>query len=443
MEGNSRTEGQIQPKLEHVIVEINRADEQLVSSIKEKMEDASKLVFTFRIAKEQRSKNDKAYDPAKLSIGPFHHGKPALKQMEDHKWRYLGALLNRKPNLEASLDICVKALRESEHRARNCYGEKISLNSNDFVQMMLLDCCFIIELFLKFAIKGLRRRNDQLFITPGLLFELRRDMILLENQIPLFVLQQMFHIVPIPQQCTMSFTELASRFFKNMVPGDLEFLKEKFNQEGYHLLDLIRRCIIPTHPKVQPKEVNSSPKDLDSVRKLRRAGVRFKKAKQHSLLLDVTFENGVLTIPPLKIHECMEELLINLIALESHLEDTQQTTSYAFLMHCLIHSEKDVKYLGERRILSYPEVKDKEKEIAEMFQKLGKEASAKDFYYLRLIEQVKEYNRKSLHAKWEKVKRGYGKTPISFVVFVVVILLLVLTFVGVFFSVLSFFLHRS
>ncbi|KAM6545028.1 hypothetical protein CsatB_025764 [Cannabis sativa] len=433
---------------EHVVDIKTARDDTLVSSIKERMEDISSLKVIFRVINNQ---NDMSYEPAKLSIGPFHNGKPKLKQMEDHKWKYLAALLNRKPNLEESLDSCVKALRESEHRARNCYGEPINLSSNDFVQIMLLDSCFLIELFLKFSIKGLRRRNDALFTTRGYLFDLRRDMVLLENQIPLFVIQQMFHIVPIPPQCTMSFNELASRYFKNMVPGDFNFLKEKFNQEGYHLLDLVRRCIIPIHPKVTPKDhgyddhqysnSNQNPNpSLDYARKLKRAGIKFKKGKYHSLLLDVKFEHGAILIPHLKIHECIEELLKNLIALESHLDDTQQTTSYAFLMQCLIRSEKDVTYLRKRGILSYYE--DKEKEIVDMFQKLGDEITAKDFYYLRLIEQVNEYKTTSLHAKFEKFKRSYTKSPLSLTVCVVGILLLVLTFVGVFFSVLAFFLHR-
>ena len=441
MEETGTSEGQEHHK-EHVTVDITIEDKELVSTIKNKMEDESRLVFIFKISEEQRYKYDKAYDPAKVSIGPFQYGKSELKKMETEKWKYLAALLNRKPNLEASLDICVKALRESEHRARNCYKDKINLSSNDFVQMMLVDCCFIIELFLKYSFKGLRRRNDQIFATPGMLFDLRRDMILLENQIPLFVIQQLFHIVPIPPQCTMSFNELASRFFKNMVPGDLNFLKEKFNQEGYHLLDLIRRCIIPTHPRLNPHEANVSPKDLDSAKKLQKAGVRFKKGKSHSLLLDVTFNNGVLRIPHINIHQCMFDLLMNLIALESHLDDSNQTTSYVFLMHSLIRKEKDVKYLGERGILNYPEKM--EKEIADMFNKLGKEVTAKEYYYyMSLIEQVNEYKKKSFHAQCQKIMQGYGKTPRSFVIFTVAILLLVLTFVGVFFSVLSFFLHRA
>lgn len=238
-----RSDEQVQSR-EHVCVEISRTDEELVSCIKEKMEDISSMVFIFKVPELLRSKNEKAYTPDKISIGPIHYKKPALETMETIKWRYLFALLNRKPNLEASLDKCVKALRELEHRARRCYGENIKLNSDEFVQMMLLDCSFIIELFLKYAIKGLRRRNDPIFSVYGRLFELRCDLLLLENQMPFFVLHQMFEIVPIPRQCSESLNDLASRFFKNILPGDQnQYPSANFNQEAHHLLELIRRYV--------------------------------------------------------------------------------------------------------------------------------------------------------------------------------------------------------
>ncbi|KAL5541965.1 hypothetical protein UlMin_009675 [Ulmus minor] len=417
----------------------------IVEAIKLKMEDKSAQVFISKVPEAIRSKHETAFTPTEVSIGPLHHGNVS-SETEEQKWRYLSELLNRDPNLEETLESLVKALRKSERRIRNCYEEKSKLPSDDFVQMMLLDSCFIIELLLKFSVKGLRYRNDKIFTTKGMLFDLRRDLILLENQIPFFVLQQVFHIIPIPPQCTHSLNDLAARFFNYMIPGDLEFLKERFNQKGYHLLDLIWRSIVPTHPREVVLQ-NSPPKSLDSATELRKAGIWFKKGRSHEFLLEVKFSNGVLAIPHLKIHQCTEELLVNLIALEqSHIDKTQQVTSYAHLMRCLISSGEDVKLLRRRRILGYSKDKDKEEKVAKMFQKLSEKKEnfeVKDSYYTRLFEKVDEYKTNSLYAKWQKMKRGYSKTSLSVVVFVVAILLLVLTFVGVFFVALSFFLHHS
>lgn len=189
---------------DHVSIEITSEFEPLVSSMKNTMETVVSGRCIGRVNEAIRKENEKTYIPDKISIGPLHHGKEALKATEDQKWRYLYALLNRKPSLEKTLHNCVQALKELEHRARLCYDENISLSSDAFIQMMLVDGGFIIELFLKNVIKGLKRRNDPIFSTPGLLFDLRCNMILIENQIPFFVLQSLYQIIPIPEQCNQS-----------------------------------------------------------------------------------------------------------------------------------------------------------------------------------------------------------------------------------------------
>ncbi|KAF9677220.1 hypothetical protein SADUNF_Sadunf08G0085300 [Salix dunnii] len=94
--------------------------------------------------------------------------------------------LYRTPNLEASLDDCLTAVKEMEHmeHVRACYDEEESSFANDeFLQMILVNGCLIFETFLKYSITSLRRRNDPVFVTPGMLFDLRSNMMLLENQI--------------------------------------------------------------------------------------------------------------------------------------------------------------------------------------------------------------------------------------------------------------------
>ncbi|KAG2407299.1 uncharacterized protein HKW66_Vig0021210 [Vigna angularis] len=71
--------------------------------------------------------------------------------------------------LESSLHECVNALSDLEKPARNFYAEELNLRSNQFIEMMLVDGCFIIELLLKYALKGIRRSGDPIFVTPGLL----------------------------------------------------------------------------------------------------------------------------------------------------------------------------------------------------------------------------------------------------------------------------------
>ncbi|GFZ13903.1 hypothetical protein Acr_24g0000930 [Actinidia rufa] len=314
---------------DYVTVEIKPEDERLISSIKQHVESVSVSNCICRVPRNVSRESTMNYFPDLVSIGPFHHGEAKLIATEDKKWRYLNALLSRKPNLEATLAHCVSALKELEPKVRKFYVEKINRGSDELVKMMLVDGCFIIELFLKYSMKGLRRRDDPFFNKKDTFFQLRCDLILLENQIPFFILQCLFSLVPIPTQCTQSLIELALSFFRRMIPGDDIILQGNFRQDFNHLLDLIHNCYLPTHPEVQPRVEK---KNLCCATKIQESGIGFRKATAESLL-DVKFVRGVLEIPPLKLHEYTEIVFRNLIALENCTPDRPMyVTSYALLM---------------------------------------------------------------------------------------------------------------
>ncbi|KAI9123359.1 hypothetical protein K1719_006248 [Acacia pycnantha] len=342
------------------------------------------------------------YIPDTVSIGPLHHGNRNLKVNEERKLHYLYTLLSRKPNMEATLHECVKALGDIEQTARHCYEEKLDLiDSNKFVEIMLLDGCFIIELFLKYAFKGLRRRGDPIF-TWELFFDVRKDLILLENQIPWMVLQSLFEIVPKTTPCTLS--ELALGFFKKMLPGELSFLREKFSQEGNHLLDLIHQCYIPTYSIVESEKADAEPpkaKDIECAKDLKKKhGIKFMMYTSTSLL-DVYFSEGVFEIPPLVLKKKYTKVLFaNLIAFEQHHSDLiQYFTSYALLMKSFLHCDKDAKLLTHLRIVvsdDEDEAKaDLEKRAVSLFKSLCEGVGLKRFYYAGVVGRVNKYKKKS------------------------------------------------
>ncbi|CAN1281545.1 UPF0481 protein At3g47200 [Linum perenne] len=398
---------------EHVAIEIQPSNDNLVSSIMRQMETVSSLHSICRVTPTLRASSKRSYVPEKVSIGPYHHhhdaaGDESLKAMEDHKWRYVHALLNRKPNLEASLDECVSALKELEQRSRSCYEDDVGLSSEEFVKVMFLDGCFIIELFLKYSNKTLRRRNDPIFSVPGTLFDLRCDLILLENQIPLFVLQRLFQLVPVPKQSTtVSLPELAFRFFRNMIPGDPLSHREKFNQEG-----------LPHSNKSHNNHHLRPASDLHS------SGIRIKRSKT-SNILDIK----------------------NLIALErcSNVHGTvHHVTSYVVLMGSLIRSERDVKLLRQREILTSYDGGGGE--VGKLFEKLCEEVDLKESYYDGVCEVVNGYQGKNLRALKKKLKQGNvrrrrRRLTLKWVLLVGVLVLLI-ALVGTLFSVLTFVHHK-
>ena len=387
--------------------------DELVSTIKEKMD----TVFPHCICKVDEKfvrENKKAYHPEVISIGPFHHGRPELQKMEVHKWRYLHALLNRKPDMEATLAKCVTEIRGCELKARNCYLERetIKLNSDEFVTMMLVDGCFIIELFLKRSFKALRKRGDPIFTKHETIGNLRFDMVLLENQYPLFVLHRLFGIVPIPEICSCSLNSIAFNFFKNIIPGNKKTIQVRFDQEGNHLLDLIHNCFLPTFSDIHPfKETQqnkqsqqqlqdqaSAIEKLKTSSKLHESGITLRKTDNKGVL-DFDFKNGVLYIPEVKIHRYTEALLRNLIAGEQcNRDDFEHVTSYVCLLAKLICTNKDEKILTQKNILSSSLKKedgDVHEEVHELFKKLADEVVMTNFYFEELCKQVVGYKKES------------------------------------------------
>jgi hypothetical protein len=112
--------------------------------------------------------------------------------MEEHKLWYLQLLLLR--GNESSVERCMKAVRELEGRARRYHAKTISLTIDEFIEMLLLDRCFIIELFRKFTKKDLRDECDPIFQFGWMFCSLTRDLMLFKNQIPFFVLTKLLEV---------------------------------------------------------------------------------------------------------------------------------------------------------------------------------------------------------------------------------------------------------
>ncbi|KAK9724938.1 hypothetical protein RND81_05G110400 [Saponaria officinalis] len=432
---------------DYVALEITQLEppiENLTSSIKAKLETILFPCTIFSVPNRFLTQNENVYQPTLISIGAMHHGKTHLQHMENHKWDYLNSLLGRKLLLHSNysiIDSCVTALKELEPKIRACYEDNYSIQSDDFVRMMLLDGGFIIELFLRYSIKGLRRRDDPLFRSPEKFNNLRSDLILLENQIPFFVLRALFSIVPLPKQCDRTISQLSLRFFKGVIPGDVDLLQERYNFEGSnHLLDLIWKCYIPSSSKLPLSSGSEFGRIIHSASKLQEAGIKVKTIEAESVM-DVKFVQGSLIIPSLTIHNHMEIVFRNLIAMEHcHVEKTKHVTSYAFLMKGLIQSEIDVNLLFRRGILhSYV---GKKEEVINMFKKLCENIDLDKFYYEGMWEQINGYGRTRWDVWCYKLKHKSRQFHCKYSGAVLGVAILIFVLICILFCALYLFIRR-
>ncbi|KAH6789122.1 hypothetical protein C2S51_004128 [Perilla frutescens var. frutescens] len=339
----------------------------------------------FEVDDRLRQVNVKDYEPEIISIGPIHRGKDHVKSMEQHKVRYLQQILQKRADL--SLDIFVKKLREIEENARKYYSTSLNLNTDKFVEMLLLDGCFVIQLIRTYFFDG-KADNDPVFESETL-SQIRHDLMLFENQLPFFVMNQLFDMT------------------KTDDPDD----------------DLCR------------KGKNSAAVHINSASELKEAGIRLKGSEEKRL----SFEGRVLKFPPLQVSGKTESLLRNVMAYEQlRLNDDhpKHVTDYAFFMHCLIRSTKDIEILRRTGIISnYLGGDDK---IFDMFHRLGTNfLRSSDFYYSHVFESLNAHCGGRLNKWMANLRRNYFNSPWSMIKFVAATMLLLLTLTQTVFSILS------
>ncbi|KAB1212499.1 hypothetical protein CJ030_MR5G001033 [Morella rubra] len=114
----------------------------------------------FRVPNILYRQNKEAFTPDAFSIGPLHHGHPNLKATEQIKFKYLQCLIARS---KTGLIELISSLKDLEIEARDYYAEPIRYTPEEFVKMLVIDGCFIIELFRKDAYEELREKDDPIF----------------------------------------------------------------------------------------------------------------------------------------------------------------------------------------------------------------------------------------------------------------------------------------
>lgn len=121
---------------------------------------------------------------------------------------------------ETSLERYVMELEKMEADARRFYSEPLHhICGDEFVEMMLIDGCFIVELVRDSFRRKLKENDDHPLPTHYILRAVLRDLLLVENQLPFFILERLFDMTVIPNQRN-NFVELIVDFFSVCImPG--------------------------------------------------------------------------------------------------------------------------------------------------------------------------------------------------------------------------------
>ncbi|GLT47285.1 hypothetical protein SLA2020_209920 [Shorea laevis] len=267
----------------------------------------------FQVPPYFRNLNVKAYEPKLISVGPYHCQKDHLKAMETQKGRFLKDLLRR--TNQNSAQRYEEAMRGMMENARNYYAESLVISNEDFFKMMVLDGCFIVELFSKLINK---RSNDSILrMNVQICTNILEDLILVENQLPFFVL---WEFLGITFQNQSTWIHQIIELFGYLMPEikDCQIYDERSIRKVKHLLELL--CTnwlssVGSMPVREQGEGDVMRDSIGSATKLQEAGIKFRRGNEHNMF-NIKFENGTLYIPPVTIQDHTELLYFNIIAYE-------------------------------------------------------------------------------------------------------------------------------
>ncbi|GLU15874.1 hypothetical protein SLE2022_323300 [Rubroshorea leprosula] len=416
---------------------------------------ASSKDSIFRIPGLFKMRNEQVYTPYKFSIGPWHFCKTqGLRAGQKLKQSDFERLINRFSDPAAKKRELEESIKNECDKARECYaydgGENMAGAKEEFENILLVDGCFIIELL---------RRRDHPFRLRGHNYQfIYHDLLLLDNQIPWFVLELLFNKTNDYPYCpTQSLVELAIEFFGPVIPPyptrerararaperarelelELELERERACERErpipniLHLVDFVRYLLVGSREENTIDIFEWGYRlSIPSATRLEEAGIKFQKIESKDPLA-VTFDKGVFKIPWLRIDPLTETIFRNLIIYEQCSDFAPRVTWYGVLLDCLVNTSDDVDLLSREEIFDN---RISSEETANFFNRVCDNAVMTGFCYAQLCQDVNDYCKRIWPTWRASLIRNYFTKPWAIVSVVFATIVLHFTIMQVFYK---------
>ncbi|KAI4332897.1 hypothetical protein L6164_017771 [Bauhinia variegata] len=258
------------------------------------------------------------------------------------------------------------------------------MNKEELVKVTLVDACFIVELFCKFYHDEWIDYDLDTVLKHWLSTNIRLDLLLLENQVPFFLLEKYFedyNTQDLNPDFTIShFTDLLRTF--NLQPSN-------------------------TPQKVSHRKIAR----IQTATELLEAGVTFQVNHTSKCKLDLHFSSGCLRIPEIAIVDNTEILYLYMVALEQcHYPRSSYITDYISVMDFLMNIKNDVDIVVQNKIV-VNWLGDNDA-VAKLFNSLLKNVTivSSNSFYLDLHEDLDAFCENWWRKRKATLKRDYCNT---------------------------------
>ncbi|KAJ3683587.1 hypothetical protein LUZ60_013814 [Juncus effusus] len=392
---------------------------------------------------EESSLFQPLFRPQVIAVGPHHRKLSNTKQLENHKLSALQAVCGVDSVREklfgvdniVSLRDCLKLIDDMEEKARRCYERVVGLSREEFVQMLLLDSIFILTMIILELRGGVSEFDEEWVWETGHLF---RDLILMENQIPFIILEEMWSAIKekIAVDDDVKGLDVIGLFKRTMFwQEDLSLDFDTEEQRVDNLLGLYYLWNVPIGVRESTRHIPQLPRSwfgsckgrsqrqgqdegkipaIPSAIDLYEAGLNFEEKDDEECknMFDITFENGVLQIPTLEIDSENMSLIANLLCHENNNSYNESiVASYVYLMDSLINTKADIALLQKFGIVNNKLASDDQ--AAAFINSLGEHCSHSKYnnFYDPVIADVLDFTKPGWRRHWTSLKHTYFTSP--------------------------------
>ncbi|KAF3442500.1 hypothetical protein FNV43_RR16416 [Rhamnella rubrinervis] len=421
-------------KLVDIVVE--RGDSHANSSLpaewlKSIMKDGAESSSTAKIPKVPKmfrdsESNKGCFDPLAVSIGPYHHGKPELQEVEKLKIKmakqYVNGTIDK--SIQADQDLAsplYQKVKDVAGEAKTYYDfeSSPSIDDESFTKMMFLDGCFVLQ----YIYSSVYAQQEMGMKIHHIAF-VQRDLFLLENQLPYIVLHalmstrlkagegkkmihkfiklnQVHHPPPTKwRNCLRNFISFIFQCKNSASQQSTDNSSSTKDDQPLHLLDMMRKTLVGPEAKKALGAQPAGPDDnwsqrYQSAKELKTVGIRF-RANKSSYYTDVKFSStrllyGKLTLPPLSIDDSTKSMLLNMLAFETcpDCPDDFWVTSYICFIDSLINNAEDVTLLRSQNILL--NYLGSDQDVADLFNGIAKYLAPNPRTYVDVKKQIKAH----------------------------------------------------
>ncbi len=258
---------------------------QISRALEEGLEDEDNIegvpVSIFSVPKTLLSLKPEVYIPQLVALGPYHHHRLELLEME--RYKLTSAIRVQKKLLQIKFRDLVNHIAGSDSSLRACYHRFLEFDQETLAWIFAIDTSFLLEYLQTYSTKSegslMRISSKMAHLIDYTLRKtshhaVLRDIIMLENQIPIFLLREVHSFYQLDEDHDQVLATMLMGFCKHLSPIKCINDNKNFKEECFtkaHLLELLYYMVVPNLQLVVDCDQQERPKEDKKIGWFRKA----------------------------------------------------------------------------------------------------------------------------------------------------------------------------